>query len=82
METWLHDARGHDVLRWFKRRFPSVDVIALSNYASPAFVQKLYQDGLSCFMRKPFTMQGLLLALGVLPAGKYGVTLTRSLARL
>lgn len=77
LETYLHDIHGRDVLRWIKSRHPEIDVIALSNFASAAFVQKLYQDGLSCFMRKPFTLQGLLLALGVLPAGKYGITLTR-----
>lgn len=76
LETCLHDIPGRDVLRWIKSRHPQIAVIGLSNYASPDFVRKLYAEGLSCFMRKPFTIQGFLLALGVLPA-QYGITLTR-----
>ena len=79
METWLHDVRGRNLLRWIKQKHPQIDVIALSHYASPAFVQKLYDDGLSCFIRKPFTMTGFVLALKTGLPGKFGMTLTRSL---
>lgn len=78
LEMYLPDLHGRHVLRWVKQRFPEIDVIALTHFASEAFVRRVYEDGVSCFIRKPFTVQGLLAALGQMQPGKYGITLTRT----
>lgn len=86
LEMYLHDLSGREVLHLIKRNpsYRDVDVIALTHYAEPDFVRKVYEEGAVSYIRKPFSFQSFLTALRSVQPDRYGVLFTgrRPLSRL
>jgi two-component system, cell cycle sensor histidine kinase and response regulator CckA len=62
----MPDASGSEIARDVRRRFPDACVLIMSGYRDDAVDPELLLDPLVGFIQKPFTLDGLLDAIGAL----------------
>lgn len=75
LEMSLLDTRSLDLLKYVRKHFEKCTIVAMSHYASPAFVEKIRQEGAS-FLKKPFKIGDLLHTLRT-TGDVQGIVITR-----